>query len=53
MVSDLLDVDQLPDVHVVIAVADVRPYCLYHLPYHRDNDIPPRQRQRLTVEQLL
>lgn len=53
MVSDLLDVDQLADVHVIIAVADVGPYCLDHLSNHRDNDIPPGQRQRLTVEQLL
>lgn len=53
MVSDLLDVDQLADVHVIIAVADIGPNCLDHLSNHRDNDIPPGQRQRLTVEQLL
>lgn len=51
--SDLLDVDQLADVHVVIAVADIRPYCLDHLSNHWDDDVPPGQRQRLAVEQLL
>lgn len=53
MASDLLDVDQLANVHVIITVANIRPYCLDHLPNHRDDDVPPGQRQRLTVEQLL
>ena len=53
MVADLLDVDQLADVHVVVAVANVGPYCLDHLSNHGDNNVPPGQRQGLTVEQLL
>lgn len=53
MLSDLLDVDQLTDVHVVIAVANIGPHRLDHLSNHRDDDIPPGQRQRLAVEQLL
>lgn len=51
--SDLLNVDQLTDVHVIITVTDIRPDCLYHLPNNRNDDVPPRQRQRLTVQQLL
>lgn len=53
MVSDLLDVDQLTDVHVVITVANIGPYRLDHLSHHGDDDVPPGQRQRLAVEQLL
>lgn len=53
LTSDLLDVNELADVHVIIAVANVGPYCLDHLPNHRDDNIPPGQRQRITVEQLL
>lgn len=53
LVSDLLDVDQLTDVHVVVTVANVRPHCLHHLSDHGDDDVPPGQRQRLAVEQLL
>ena len=52
-VPDLLDVDQLSDVHVVVAVADVGPHRLDDLTDHGDDDVPPRQRQRLAVEQLL
>lgn len=51
--SDLLNVDELSDVHVVVTVADVRPHRLNHLSDHRHDDVPPGQRQRLTVEQLL
>lgn len=49
----LFDVDQLADVHVVIAVANIRSNCLDNLSNHRNDNVPPRQRQRLTVEQLL
>lgn len=51
--AHLLNVDQLSDVHVVVTVTDVRPDGLNHLSHHRYDDVPPRQRQGLAVEQLL
>ena len=51
--SDLLDVDQLADVHVVVTAAHVRPHSLDHLPDHGHDDVTPREGQRLAVEQLL
>lgn len=35
------DVDKLADIHVIISVLDIRPYCLNYLTDHRYNDIPP------------
>lgn len=51
--AHLFDVDQLADVHVVITVANIRSNCLNNLSNHRNDNVPPRQRQRLAVEQLL
>lgn len=51
--AHLFDVDQLADVHVIITVANIRSNGLDNLSNHRDNNVPPRQRQRLAVEQLL
>lgn len=45
--------DQLADVHVVITVANIRSNRLDNLANHRNDNIPPGQRQRLAVEQLL
>ena len=45
--------NQLADVHVVVAVANVGPDRLDDLADHGDDDVPPGQRQRLAVEQLL
>lgn len=51
--TDFFDVDQLPNVHVVITAADVRTHRLHDLPHNRYDDISPGQRERLAVEQLL
>lgn len=47
------DVDKLADIHVIISVFDVRPYCLNYLTDHRYNDIPPGQWQGFIVQKLL
>lgn len=51
--AHLFDVDELADVHVVVTVANIRSNCLDNLSDHRNDDVPPGQRQRLAVEQLL
>lgn len=53
MLLYLLNVNQLSDVHVIVAVPDIWPHCLDHLADDRHNDVAPGKRQWLTVEQLL
>lgn len=49
----LLNVDQLANVHVIVAAANIWTHRLHYLPDHGYDDVSPRERERLTVKQLL